>query len=45
MGEVSLTTQDLLPLLVLGVALSGRNSATTKELSWDVGTWRNTRSR
>lgn len=34
-GEVFLTTQDVLPLLVLGVGLSGRNSETIKELSWD----------
>ncbi|MFK4155741.1 hypothetical protein ACI2LV_27675 [Streptomyces fungicidicus] len=32
-GEVFLTTQDVLPLLVLGVGLSGRNSETIKELA------------
>ncbi|WFB85608.1 MULTISPECIES: hypothetical protein [Streptomyces] len=34
-GEVFLTTQDILPLLVLGVGLSGRNSETIKELAAD----------
>ncbi|MFE0778851.1 hypothetical protein [Streptomyces sp. NPDC058861] len=34
-GEVFLTTQDILPLLVLGVGLSGRNSETLKELAAD----------
>ncbi|MFB7851221.1 hypothetical protein ACFC34_30010 [Streptomyces sp. NPDC056053] len=34
-GEVFLTTQDVLPLLVLGVGLSGRNSETIKELAAD----------
>ncbi|MER5358846.1 hypothetical protein [Streptomyces sp. NPDC002785] len=34
-GEVFLTTQDVLPLLVLGVGLSGRNSETIKELAVD----------
>ncbi|QKW52666.1 hypothetical protein [Streptomyces buecherae] len=32
-GEVFLTSQDILPLLVLGVGLSGRNSETLKELA------------
>ncbi|MFF5488576.1 hypothetical protein [Streptomyces virginiae] len=34
-GELFLTTQDLAPLLVLGVGLSGRNSETLKELAAD----------
>ncbi|MDH6709892.1 hypothetical protein P3T27_006641 [Kitasatospora sp. MAA19] len=32
-GELFLTTQDIVPLLVLGVGLSGRNTETLKELS------------
>lgn len=32
-GQLFLTTRDVLPLLVLGVGLSGRNSETIKELS------------
>ncbi len=34
-AELFLTTQDLLPLLVLGVGLSGRNGETIKELAPD----------
>lgn len=34
-GQVFLTTQDVLPLLLLGVGLSGRNAETIKELAVD----------
>ncbi|MDJ0363413.1 hypothetical protein [Rhodococcus sp. H29-C3] len=34
-AELFVTTQDLLPLLVLGVGLSGRNGETIKELAHD----------